>query len=161
MLGNTNRGTQGFNPDSVRGELPGQSGAGMERMLLPVFMEMIKNMNANDLEGLLQNFQGGPFNSINTTPAAKTTQSSEQHRIEQLESMRMPENSHLIDEAIASGEAPGAFAIRQIKASLDAEEAVNDIVAEINRLYAERHTPVISQVQASSSVTGDESVEGS
>ncbi|MED5015945.1 hypothetical protein P9847_01355 [Paenibacillus chibensis] len=134
----------------------------MDKLLLPVFMEMIKNMSPHDLDGLLQNFQGGPYNSTDTTPAAKTAtapSSTEQQRIKELESMRMPENSHIIDEAIASGEAPGALAIRLIKASLEEDQAVNEIIAEMNRLVAERNKPTTNQSHEGSGATGDENTD--
>ncbi|WP_160045729.1 hypothetical protein [Paenibacillus sp. USDA918EY] len=52
MLGNTNKAPHGFKPDSVRGELPGQPGAGMEKIQAGI-MQMIQNMNANALEAFL------------------------------------------------------------------------------------------------------------
>lgn len=120
------------------------------------FMEMIKDMDPNVLAGLLRNINDGTYNSNSTKPAAKTAaaplknttaaaktvaasskkmnQYTEQQRVEELESMRTPVNSHFIDEAIASGEQPGPAALRIVKASLEQQQAVDDIVAEINRL---------------------------
>lgn len=135
MFGNTNRGPQGLILDSVRGELPGRSGA-CSGKIHPIVMELIKNMDPDALEGLRQSLNYGPHNSARTAPAAAktSTQYTEQQRVKHLESMRTPENSHFIDEALASGEMPEPVALRIVKASLDEQQAIDEIVAEMNRL---------------------------
>ncbi|PQP89670.1 hypothetical protein [Paenibacillus sp. AR247] len=140
MLRNTNRGPHGFNPDRVRGELTGQSGAGIDKMMLPILMDMLKNMDADALEGLRQSLlNDGPYNSAKTTPATTSIQYTEQQRVKQLESMRMAENSHFIDEAISSGESPENAAIRIVKATIEQEEAVNQMIDFANQILDRRN----------------------
>ncbi|MHA2852853.1 hypothetical protein ACXZ7E_02615 [Paenibacillus lautus] len=157
MFGNSNRGSQGLNLDSALG-----SGAGLNKMTLSILMEMLKNMDADTLEGLRQSLNDyGPYNSARTASAAAKTPThyTEQERVKQLESMRTSENSRLVDEAVAAGEDPGAFALRLVKSSLEQDEATNEIIAEMNRLVAERSKPVTSQPQASPAATGDEDLD--
>lgn len=170
MFGNTNQGPLG--------ELSGHPDAGMDKIMQSALKQMIKGMDPDVLAGLLRNVNGGTYNSSNAKPAAKTAvapsknttvaaktgaapskktnQYTEQQRVAELESMRMSENSHLVDEAIASGEDPGSFALRLIKASIEQDEAANEIVAEINRLWGERSKPANTQTAAAS---GDEIVD--
>lgn len=152
MFGNTNQGPLGLSLESVLG-----SGAGLDKML-PLLMDMIKNMDPDALEGLRQSLNYGPYNSAGTGPAVSSSKYTEQQRVKQLESMRTPENSRLVDEAIASGEDSGAFALRLVRASLEQDEAANEIIAEMNRLVAERSKPVTNQAQAIPAATGDEDI---
>lgn len=160
MFGNTDQGP--------RGELSGHPDAGTDKMLQSIVMEMIKGMDPSTLAGLLRNAKGETYNFSNAKPAAaktvaatskKSIQYTEQQRVEELESMRVPENSYLVDEAIKSGEDPRALALRFVKTSIEQDEAANEIIAEMNRLVAERSKPATTRAQAIPPATGDEVVD--
>lgn len=88
----------------------------------------------------------------------ESSHKTEQQRVQVLNSWRTPENSRHIDAAIASGEAPRALALRLVKASIEEDEAVSEIVAEMNRLVDERSKPA-NRIQARSVATSDEAVD--
>uniref|UniRef100_UPI001F26CF83 hypothetical protein n=1 Tax=Paenibacillus sp. USDA918EY TaxID=2689575 RepID=UPI001F26CF83 len=75
------------------------------------------------------------------TAAAKNspTQYTEQQRVQKLESWRTPENSHLIDEAISSGETPEDAALRILKASMEQEKAVSQMVDYAHEIINRRN----------------------
>lgn len=63
---------------------------------------------------------------------------TETQRLKDLESIRTPENSHIIDEAVASGESAETVALRIIHARIEEQKMVDELVAEANKIVARR-----------------------
>lgn len=64
---------------------------------------------------------------------------TEAQRLRDLESIRTPENSLIIDAAIASGESAEAAALRIVYARIEEQKMVDAMVAEANKIIARRN----------------------
>ncbi|WP_339820515.1 hypothetical protein MKZ15_05685 [Paenibacillus sp. FSL R7-0216] len=64
---------------------------------------------------------------------------TEAQRLRDLESIRTPENSHIIDAAIASGESAEAAALRIVYARIEEQKMVDAMVAEASKIIARRN----------------------
>lgn len=85
---------------------------------------------------------------------------AEKQRIKELEELRTPQNSHVIDAAIADGRSAGIAAMEIVRAGLCLSEKeiqdamVADVVNEANRLVGAKQLKGVASRQAAAS-TGD------
>lgn len=63
---------------------------------------------------------------------------AEAQRVSDLEAMRTPQNSHLIDAGIASGEAAGDVALKIVNEAIEEEKSIKTMVEEAKRIVASR-----------------------